>query len=76
MDCSSKYFAPLRDPQVERAREHPLDEILLTATVASLSVATGWNEIEDDAQPGGTTTTCCICWEITMRLPWKTVRLR
>jgi predicted transposase YbfD/YdcC len=40
----------LRDPRVERTREHLLEEILLMAIAAILSGANGWNEIEDYAQ--------------------------
>ncbi|HTX77241.1 MAG TPA: ISAs1 family transposase [Terracidiphilus sp.] len=42
-----KYFAELRDPRVERTREHLLEEILLLAIAAVLSGAGSWNEIED-----------------------------
>ena len=47
MDSPLKYFADLRDPRVERTREHLLEEILLIAIAAILSGANGWNEIED-----------------------------
>ncbi len=47
MDSPLKYFAELRDPRVERNREHLLEEILLIAIAAILSGANGWNEIED-----------------------------
>jgi hypothetical protein len=50
MDSPLKYFAELRDPRVERTREHLLGEILLIAIAAVLSGANGWNEIEDYAQ--------------------------
>ena len=46
MDSPLKYFADLRDPRVERTREHLLEEILLIAIAAILSGAKGWNEIE------------------------------
>src|ERR1039458_5670477 len=46
MDSPLKYFAELRDPRVERTREHLLEEILLIAIAAILSGANGWNEIE------------------------------
>ena len=46
MDSLLKYFAKLRDPRVERTREHLLEEILLIAIAAILSGANGWNEIE------------------------------
>lgn len=49
MDSPLKYFAELRDPRVERTREHLLEEILLMAIAAILSGANGWNEIEDYA---------------------------
>src|SRR5713101_3552509 len=49
MDSPLKYFAELRDPRVERTREHLLEEILLIAIAAILSGANGWNEIEDYA---------------------------
>jgi DDE_Tnp_1-associated len=45
-----KYFAEMRDPRVERTREHLLEEILLIAIAAILSGANGWNEIEDYAR--------------------------
>ncbi len=50
MDNPLKYFAELRDPRVERNREHLLEEILSMAIAAILSGANGWNEIEDYAQ--------------------------
>src|ERR1035437_334828 len=50
MDSRLKYFADLRDPRVERTREHLLEEILLIAIAAILSGAKGWNEIEDYAR--------------------------
>ena len=40
------YFTELRDPRVERTREHVLEEILLMALAAVLSGAESWNEIE------------------------------
>jgi predicted transposase YbfD/YdcC len=46
MDSPLKYFAELKDPRVERTREHLLEEILLIAIAAILSGAGGWNEIE------------------------------
>src|SRR6266571_438305 len=49
MDSPLKYFAELRDPRVERTREHLLEEILLITVAAILSGANGWNEIEDYA---------------------------
>ena len=47
MDSPLKYFAELRDPRVERTREHLLEEILLMTIAAVLSGAGGWNEIAD-----------------------------
>src|SRR5664280_1495028 len=49
MDTPLKYFADLRDPRVERTREHLLEEIFLISIAAILSGANGWNEIEDYA---------------------------
>jgi len=46
MDSPLTYFAELRDPRVERTREHLLEEILLIAIAAVLSGAGSWNEIE------------------------------
>jgi predicted transposase YbfD/YdcC len=46
MESPLKYFAELKDPRVERTREHVLEEILLIAIAAILSGAGGWNEIE------------------------------
>jgi predicted transposase YbfD/YdcC len=46
MNSHLKHFADLRDPRVERTREHLLEEILLIAIAAILSGANGWNEIE------------------------------
>jgi len=40
-----KYFSNLRDPRVERNREHLLEEILLIAIAAVLSGAESWNDI-------------------------------
>jgi predicted transposase YbfD/YdcC len=45
MDNPLKYFAELRDPRVERNREHLLQEILLIAIAAVLSGAESWNDI-------------------------------
>src|SRR5690349_20883098 len=50
MENPLKYFAELRDPRVERTREHLLEEILLSAIAAVLSGADSWNEIEDYGQ--------------------------
>jgi predicted transposase YbfD/YdcC len=47
MESPLKYFAELKDPRVERSREHLLEEILLIAIAAILSGASGWNEIEN-----------------------------
>jgi predicted transposase YbfD/YdcC len=49
MDSPLKHFADLRDPRVERTREHLLEEILLITIAAVVSGANGWNEIEDYA---------------------------
>lgn len=46
MNNPLKYFAELRDPRVERTREHLLEEILLMALAAILSGAESWNEME------------------------------
>ena len=46
MNSPLKYFAELRDPRVERTREHLLEEILLMVLAAILSGAENWNEIE------------------------------
>ncbi len=46
MENPLKYFAELRDPRVERNREHLLEEILLISIAAVLSGAESWNEIE------------------------------
>jgi len=50
MDNPLKYFAELRDPRVERNREHLLEEILLIAIAAVLSGAESWNNIADYGQ--------------------------
>ena len=47
MENPLQYFAELKDPRVERTREHLLEEILLIAMAAILSGAGGWNEIEN-----------------------------
>jgi len=47
MENPPKYFAELRDPRVERTREHLLEEILLIAIAAVRSGAESWNDIED-----------------------------
>src|ERR1700694_2739764 len=46
MKSPLSYFSELRDPRVERTREHLLEEILLMALAAVLSGAGSWNEIE------------------------------
>ena len=45
MENPLKYFADVRDPRVERTREHLLEEILLMTIAAVLSGAGSWNEI-------------------------------
>jgi predicted transposase YbfD/YdcC len=47
MDNPLKYFAELRDPRVERNREHLLEEILLIAIAAVLSGAESWNDMAE-----------------------------
>ena len=47
MDNPLKYFAELRDPRMERNREHLLEEILLIAIAAVLSGTESWNDIAD-----------------------------
>jgi predicted transposase YbfD/YdcC len=47
MDNPLKYFSELRDPRVERNRDHLLEEILLIAIAAVLSGAESWNDIAD-----------------------------
>ena len=47
MENPLKYFAELRDPRVERNREHRLEEVLLIAIAAVLSGAESWNDIAD-----------------------------
>ena len=47
MENPLKYFAELRDPQVEWNREHVLEEVLLIAIAAVLSGAESWNDIAD-----------------------------
>jgi predicted transposase YbfD/YdcC len=49
MENPLKYFSELRDPRVERTKEHLLEEILLITIAAVLSGADSWNEIEDYA---------------------------
>jgi predicted transposase YbfD/YdcC len=46
MENPLKYFSELRDPRVERTREHLRGEILLLTIAAVLSGASSWNEIE------------------------------
>ena len=50
MENPLKYFSELRDPRVERNREHLLEEILLIAIAAVLSGAESWNNIADYGQ--------------------------
>ena len=47
MDNPLQYFAALKDPRVERNREHLLEEILLVAIAAVLSGAESWNDMEE-----------------------------
>ena len=47
MDNHLKYFSELRDPRVERNREHLLEEILLIAIASVLSGAESWNDMAD-----------------------------
>jgi hypothetical protein len=54
MHSPLKYFAALRDPRVERTREHLQEGIMLVGLAAVLSRAESWNEIEgyDKAKQG------------------------
>lgn len=47
MENPLRYLSELRDPRVERTREHLLEEILLIAIAAVLSGAESWNDMED-----------------------------
>jgi predicted transposase YbfD/YdcC len=47
MENPLQYFAELKDPRVERNREHLLEEILLIAIAAVLSGAESWNDMEE-----------------------------
>ena len=47
MENPLKYFAELRDPRIERNREHLLEEILLIAIATVLSGAESWNDLAD-----------------------------
>lgn len=47
MENPLKYFSELRDPRVERNREHLLEEILLISIAAVLSGAESWNDIAE-----------------------------
>ena len=47
MENPLRYFAELKDPRVERNREHLLEEILLISIAAVLSGAESWNDIAD-----------------------------
>jgi len=47
MDNPLQYFAELKDPRVERNRDHVLEEILLIAIAAVLSGAESWNDMEE-----------------------------
>src|ERR1017187_10943979 len=47
MNNPLKHFSALRDPRVERTREHLLEEILLMTIASVLSGAESWNDIAD-----------------------------
>ena len=47
MENPLRYFAELKDPRVERNREHLLEEILLISIAAVLSGAESWNDIAE-----------------------------
>lgn len=47
MDNPLQYFAELKDPRVERNRDHLLEEMLLIAIAAVLSGAESWNDTEE-----------------------------
>lgn len=47
MDNPLQYFAELKDPRVERNRDHLLEEILLMAIASVLSGAESWNDMEE-----------------------------
>jgi hypothetical protein len=46
MESPLKYFAEMKEPRVERTREHLLEEILLITIAAILSGAGSWKEVE------------------------------
>ena len=50
MDNRPQYSSELKDPRVDRAREHLPEEILLLAIAAMLSGAGNWNDVEDDGE--------------------------
>ncbi|MDR0749878.1 MAG: transposase family protein [Tannerellaceae bacterium] len=41
------YFATIRDPRVERTREHDLDDILFIAIASIICGAESWYEMEE-----------------------------
>jgi hypothetical protein len=47
MESPLRYFSNLTDPQVERAREHDLADILFTATASIICGAESWYDMEE-----------------------------
>ncbi|GHT51095.1 hypothetical protein FACS1894102_6950 [Spirochaetia bacterium] len=43
----AKYFTAIKDPRIERKKLYPLDEIIIITILAFMSLAEGWEDIED-----------------------------
>lgn len=47
MESSLRYFSDLRDPRVERTREHRLDDILFIVISSILGGTESWYDMEE-----------------------------
>ncbi|GMO28067.1 MAG: hypothetical protein Ta2B_08680 [Termitinemataceae bacterium] len=43
----AKYFTAIKDPRIDRKKLYPLDEIIIITILAFMSLAEGWEDIED-----------------------------
>jgi hypothetical protein len=48
MKSPMSYFSNLRDPRVERTREHNLEDIMFIAIASILCGAEGWYDMENN----------------------------
>jgi hypothetical protein len=42
------WFSVIQDPRIERNKLYPLDEIIVITILATIAMAQGWEDIEND----------------------------